>query len=78
MIVNKKPRSTLAEIQQAFEKKTNIKASQKTIRRSLHNLGFFSRIPAQKPLLTDMQKGNRLNWCLERQSWSIRKWGNVI
>ncbi|CAJ0753353.1 16005_t:CDS:2 [Entrophospora sp. SA101] len=37
-IVNKKPHSTLAEIQQNFEKKTNIKASQKTIHRSLHNL----------------------------------------
>jgi transposase len=57
-IVNKKPHSTLAEIQQDFEKKTNIKASQKTICRSLHNLGFFSYIPAQKPLLTDIQKEN--------------------
>ena len=44
----------------------------------MHNLGFSSHIPAQKPLLTDTQKENRLNWCLERQTWSIRKWGNVI
>src|SRR5437660_11082245 len=60
------------------KKKTNIKASHNVIRKSLHNLGFSSRIPARKPLLTGTQKENRLNWCLERQTWSIRKWGNVI
>ncbi len=77
-IVHENPRSTLVEIQQRFEKKTNIKASHNIIRKSLHNLGFSSRIPARKPLLTGTQKENRLNWCLERQTWSIRKWGNVI
>src|SRR5439155_8278685 len=44
------------------------------IHKLLHNLGFSSHIPAQKPLLTDTQKENRLNWCLEAN----RKWGNVI
>jgi transposase len=77
-IVHENPRSTLVEIQKRFEKKTNIKASHNVIRKSLHNLGFSSRIPARKPLLTDTQKENQLNWCLERQTWSIRKWGNVI
>ncbi|CAJ0760023.1 834_t:CDS:2, partial [Entrophospora sp. SA101] len=76
------PKSTVHNIllkySKTLKKKTNTKASQKTIHRSLHNLGFFSRIPTQKPLLTDVQMENRLNWCLEKQSWSIRKWGNVI
>lgn len=77
-IIKKKPRITLAEIQQNFQNKTSIQVSQKTIRNSLHNLGFSSCIPARKPLLNDLQKENRLNWCLERQSWSIRKWQNII
>ena len=39
---------------------------------------FFSRIPTSKPLLTDRQRENRLNWCIERKYWSIRKWKSVI
>jgi len=30
---------------------------------------FFSRIPTSKPLLTDRQRENRLNWCIERKYW---------
>jgi Transposase len=49
-----------------------------TIRRSLHELQFFSRIPASKPLLNNQQRENRLNWCIERKDWSVRRWKSVI
>ena len=44
----------------------------------MHDLNYFSRVPAVKPLLNDRQRKNRLDWCLERKDWSIRKWENVI
>ena len=47
-------------------------------RRNLHEIKFFSRIPTSKPLLTDRQRENRLNWCIERKDLSIRKWKSVI
>src|SRR5436190_19986642 len=31
----------------------------------------FSLAFRSKPLLTDRQRENRLNWCIERKNWSI-------
>ena len=33
----------------------------------LHEIKFYSRIPTSKPLLTDRQKENRLNWLLKER-----------
>jgi len=52
--------------------------STRTVRRSLHELGIFSRAAAVKPLLTQKQKENRLKWCLERRSWTVEDWSKVI
>jgi hypothetical protein len=41
-------------------------------------MGIYSRIAVPKPLLTEKQRENRLNWCIERQNWSIKKWKTVI
>ncbi|CAB4432647.1 unnamed protein product [Rhizophagus irregularis] len=55
-----------------------MQVSTKTITRNWHELNIFSRIPACKPLLNNKQRENRLNWCIERKNWSIRKWKSVI
>ena len=69
---------TLGFPKNLFSERTRLDVSTKTIRRNLHELKFFSRIPTSKPLLTDQQRENRLNWCIERKNWSIRKWKSVI
>ena len=44
----------------------------------MHELNIFSRILTSKPLLNDGQRENRLNWCIERKDWSVRKWKSII
>jgi len=41
-------------------------------------MNIFSRIPAQKPLLNDQQRENRLKWCIERKDWTVQKWKTII
>ena len=66
------------QIKNKFQEKTEMQISTRTIRRDLHELNIFSRIPTCKPFLSDKQRENRLNWCIERKDWSIRKWKSVI
>src|SRR6185312_10227651 len=66
------------EIKNKFVEKTNIVVSTKTIRRNLHEMQIFSRIPARKLLLNDRQRKQRLKWSTERRDWSVRKWRSVI
>ena len=62
-----------------FQQKTQMQVSILTIRRSLHELKFFSRIPAFKPLLNNRQRENRLKWYdIERKDWSVTKWKSVV
>jgi len=49
--------------QKSANEKTSNNVSTKTIRRTLHELNIFSRVPAAKPLLNDQQRQNQLNWC---------------
>jgi len=59
-IVKKNNKKSAEQIRNKFIEKTNIEVSTKTIRRNLHEMNIFSRIPAQKPLLNDQQRENRL------------------
>ena len=77
-IVQANNHQSAEQIKNKFQEKAGIQVSTKTIRRNLHELNIFSRIPASKPLLNDKQRENRLNWCIERKDWSIRKWKSVI
>ena len=77
-IVKTNNRQSAEQIKNKFQEKTELQVSTKTIRKNLHELNIFSRIPASKPLLNDGQRENRLNWCIERKDWSVRKWKSVI
>jgi transposase len=77
-IVKKNNKKSAEQIRNKFIEKTNIEVSTKTIRRNLHKMNIFSRIPAQKPLLNDQQRENRLKWCIERKDWTVQKWKTII
>jgi transposase len=77
-ITEKNNKKSAEQIRNKFIEKTNIEVSTKTIRRNLHEMNIFSRIPAQKPLLNDQQRENRLKWCIERKNWTIQKWKTII
>ena len=61
-LVKQNNRKSAEQIKNKFNEKTSINVSTRTIRRTLHELNIFSRVPAAKPLLNDKQRINRLNW----------------
>src|SRR5581483_2243341 len=77
-IVKKNNHQSAEQIKNKLQRKTEMQVFTRTIRRNLHELNIFSRIPACKPLLNDKQRENRLNWCIEKKDWSINKWKSVI
>ena len=77
-IVKNNNKKSAEEIKNKFVEKTNIEVSTKTIRRNLHEMQIFSRIPARKPLLSDQQREQRLRWCIQKRNWTVRKWKSVI
>ena len=77
-IVKNNNKKSAEEIKNKFVEKTNIEVSTKTIRRNLHEMQIFSRIPAHKPLLSDQQREQRLRWCIQKRNWTVRKWKSVI
>ena len=67
-IIKKNNRSSLSEIHYNFQSLKNKKVSQTTICETLHQIGIHSRIAAQKPILIESQRENRLKWCMEWQN----------
>ena len=55
-IVKNNNRKSAEQITNTFNEKTGLNASTKTITRNLHDLNYFSRVPAVKPLLNDRQR----------------------
>ncbi|GBC12975.1 IS630 family transposase [Rhizophagus irregularis DAOM 181602=DAOM 197198] len=47
-----------------------MQVSTRTIRKNLYELNIF--------FFNDKQRENRLNWCIEKKDWSVRKWKSVI
>lgn len=65
-------------IKKEFNQKTGLQVSINTLRRSLHDIGIFSCVPARKPLINEGHRQKRMGWCLRRKDWSVKKWKNVI
>jgi len=59
-IVKQGNRKSAEQIKDEFNGKTNLQVSTRTIRRSLHELNFFSRVPAAKHLINEVQRQKRL------------------
>ena len=70
-IIKKNNQSSLS-ISEIYHNFQNLKKSFTNIIHELHQMGIHSRMAAQKPLLTESQRENRLKWCMERQNWSIQ------
>ena len=57
---------------------SGVEVGKNTIRKNLHELGIFSRVAAIKSLLSEKQRSDRLKWCINKRSWSVRQWKAVI
>lgn len=49
-----------------------------TIRRRLKDADLTSRRPVQAPILSELNRANRLQWTRTRQRWSLQQWGRVL
>lgn len=56
----------------------NLSASMSTIRRWLHDKGLRSRVPAQKPALSEANKLARLAYAQKNAAWTVEDWRCVI
>lgn len=68
------PRASLSEIRQCFQ----LTASKTTVKRRLAEAGLKSRMAAQKPLLTNVNKSKRLSFAQRHEAWSADDWRRVV
>lgn len=53
--------------------------SKETIRRRIRDYGGFESFTAvKKPLIREKNRVARLQWCLDRQDWSVDEWRKVL
>lgn len=55
-----------------------LKVSGSTIRTALHEAGFYSRVAAKKPFLSDRHIAGRLAFAKAHRSWTVDDWKRVI
>ncbi|CAG8619009.1 7945_t:CDS:1 [Paraglomus occultum] len=73
-----KDRSITPEpLTEAFNKCLTISVSSRTVQRTLHNYGFYSRVANQKPLATEKNKKIRIGWCKRMKNWK-EEWDMVV
>ena len=69
--------STLKIITSEFNKSDTV-VSQSTVRRRLKELGYQSRIPSRKPLISEVNRNKRLAFYNLYKSWTLINWKKVI
>ena len=76
-IVRQSRFSSVNELAQQWNK-AGVESSERTCHRRLVEMGYRSRVPLEKPLLSTRQKQKRLQWCRERRYWTAEEWGKVL
>ncbi|GBM07668.1 hypothetical protein AVEN_228167-1 [Araneus ventricosus] len=51
---------------------------ERTLRRKLHAMNIWSRVPRKRPLLTQAHKAERLQWARNHRMWAVAVWRNVM
>lgn len=57
---------------------SNVEVSQSRVRRALHVAGYYCRVAAKKPFLSDRHKRNRLDFARTLESWTVEDWKKVV
>ncbi|KAJ8890309.1 hypothetical protein PR048_009817 [Dryococelus australis] len=71
-------KASLPTIKREFEDSTFVKLSTMTISRRLRENGLCSYVSLKKPLLNNIHKRNRRNWCRGKRNWYMEHWENVL
>jgi transposase len=79
LVTNEKNRRlTAGQIRELWEKKSRSTVSINTIRRALRNTGLRSCIARRKPLLTEKNRVNRLEWARQHRHWTVHEWRRIL
>jgi transposase len=76
-IVKEDRQQSLDEITDKFNDLSVVSVSSRTIERTLHNEGFYGRAGKRKPLVSEVNRKKRLEWCKERKNWDS-EWNTII
>lgn len=69
---------TLTQMQITLQKELNVEISTATLRRRLHSMGFEGKVAKKKPFLSERHISKRLQWCKEKESWTLADWKKVL
>ena len=67
-----------SQLTNAFTNQTNIHVSANTVRRALHKLNLRCRVARPKPLISEVNSENWLNWCLAHENWTTRHFRHML
>ena len=76
-IVKKRRFANSSQISQEWNE-SGIQVSRSTTFRRLQEMGYRSRVPVTKPLLSKKQRQKRLQWAREHQDWNAAQWFRVM
>ena len=65
-------------IARTYNMGSTLHVSRCTVNCILNNYGLRSNPAVCKPLVTDKQRKQRLQWAISKQQWNINKWGHVV
>ena len=71
--------SSLATLTNQFNQNVDPRrVSPKTVSRRLHEMGYYSRIPKRKPLISNRNRKQRLVFYNTHKNWTLSQWKNII
>ena len=68
---------SLDEITEKFNQASIVSVSSSTIKRALHDEGFYGHAGKRKPLVSEANRKKRLEWCRTRKDWDS-EWDTII
>ena len=70
-------RTNIHKLTDNFVASTSTNVNTRTVKRYLHDQGFYGRVGVKKPLVTEPNRKKRLLWAQEHENWE-KEWENVI
>lgn len=72
------PMLTAVDISLQMKEEYNLNINRISVSRRLRKAGLYARIAAKKPLISNRNRKNRLEFAKKYSSWSVEQWKKVI
>ena len=76
-VIKENRSNTLEEITEKFNTAMEISVSNRTIQRTLHNIGYSGHAAKKKPLVSEKNRKKRFGWCRMRRNWNS-EWNKIV